>query len=154
LPVELTHTEAGAVIVDDGVGLIGTVAVLLVPQPLLLVAVTDSVTEPLDPAVKVIGLVVVALVIVPLAIVHTYPAAPAGAEAVLVVEPPHTCDGAVIVDEGTGLIVTLAELLLEQPLLLVTVTFSVIVPLELPATKVTLLEVVEPTVVAPVTVQE
>ena len=66
LPVELPHTEAGAVIVTGGNGLMMMLVEPLLEQPAALVTVTFSVIAPLAPAVKVTALDAAPAVMVPL----------------------------------------------------------------------------------------
>jgi hypothetical protein len=72
LPVELAHTDDGAVIVELGTALIVTVWFCEPPllQPALLVTVQFKATEPLAPAVKVTVELVWPAVIVPPLIVQ------------------------------------------------------------------------------------
>jgi hypothetical protein len=108
LPVELPQTDEGAVIVETG-DPIGMVVFCEPPllQPALLVTVQFKTTLPLELALNVIEWVPEPAVIVPPLIVQLYvPPEDAGTEAVFPVELAQTDAGAVIVEPGSGLIVT------------------------------------------------
>jgi hypothetical protein len=72
----------------------------------------------------------VALVIVPLVIDHAYVVAPAPPSAVLPVELAQTAegDGVIVGVAGFAFTVTFAELVVVQPVALLTVSVSVVVP--------------------------
>jgi hypothetical protein len=103
-------------------------------QPALLVTVQLKLSVAPVPAVKVTVEPVWPAVIVPPLIVQLYDAAPVGTEAVLPVELAQTDDGALIVELGRALMVTLVfcEPPLLQPVAVtVTVQFKTTLPLVL-----------------------
>ena len=104
LPVELTHTATGAVIVALGSGFTVTCRVPIALQPGKGVTVTFSVTGEVPLAVQVMLRVFAPLLIVPLVIVQAYvaPIPASGTLAVLPVEPAQTAAGAVIVVSIAG----------------------------------------------------
>ena len=127
------HVEDGAVIVAAAPLAVETVCVPLFEQPPT-VTVTPRVTLPVEPAVKVMALLLVELVIVPLVIVQAYVApACAGTLAELPVLFTHVVDGALMVALGSAVMATLCVPVLVQPFA-VTVTLTVVVPLA-PAVK-------------------
>jgi D-arabinose 5-phosphate isomerase GutQ len=123
-------------------------------QPAAVCTVTERPTEPLAPALKVMVAVPVPLVMVPLVIPQEYvaPAPAFGTDAVCPDELAQTDDGAVIVASGSGSIVTLVELLVEQPAEVWTVTERPTGP-EAEALKV-MVEVPAPAVMVPLVIPQ
>jgi hypothetical protein len=130
LPVELEHTEDGAVIEALGGGFIVTVVLEDAEQPLLFVTVMATVTVPDVPAVYAILLVPAPVVIVPLVTLHEYvaPVPAFGMDAALPVELEQTELAVVIVASGNALMVTDALDDAEHEFEFVTVAEIVIVP--------------------------
>ena len=116
------HTEAGALIVAVGEGLIGTATLPLFVQPAVDVIVMASATLPDEAAVKVIAFVPAPALIVPLVIVQVYVTPLCDGTLAFADVDEQIDGGAVIVADGVGLIVTLALPVAEQLVVSVTVT--------------------------------
>ena len=104
-------------------------------QPLLAVTVQPKVSVPAAPAVKATLRVPAPAAMLPPLIVQAYdaPAPASGTEAVLLVEPEYVDPGAVTVEDGAGVIVTVKPPMLEQPALFVTAQPKTTEPLALAA---------------------
>ena len=110
--------------------LIGIATLPLFEQPALVDTATFSVTLPEVPAVKLIAFVPCPLLIVPLVIVQVKVPPACGAMLALPDVDAQIDDGALMIADGTGLIVTPALPVFVQLVALVTVTESDTVPVE------------------------